>query len=182
MTWALRVATDCVDTAFLPDGTLDELPLPARIGRARVGGIDLNTPPIRAALAAVLALAAAPGGLHRRRPRPPRWEATAGQTGSTIRQAADDLPTLRGQGPDRQTRPVAALPGPPTSRPHHRRPAHPPRPGHRPILAGARSPDAAANPPTGPPSTQTTRPSASACRPASSTSASPPAVPRHRQP
>jgi len=44
------------------------------------------------------------------------------------------------QGPDRQTRPVAALPGPPTSRPHHRRPAHPPRPGHRPILAGARSP------------------------------------------
>ena len=55
-------ALDCVDTGFLPDGTLDALPLPSRIGRTRVGGIDLNKLRIRAALAAVLALAAAPGG------------------------------------------------------------------------------------------------------------------------
>jgi integrase len=43
-------------------------------------------------------------------------------------------------------------------------------------------PSWAANPHTGPPSTATTRPSASACRPSSSTSASPPTVPRHKQP
>ena len=32
---------DCVDLGFLADGMLDALPLPARIGRTRVGGIDL---------------------------------------------------------------------------------------------------------------------------------------------
>jgi len=51
---------DCVDVGFLPDGILDQLPLPAQIGATRVGGIDLNTPRMRAALSAVLALAIAP--------------------------------------------------------------------------------------------------------------------------
>jgi hypothetical protein len=46
---------DCVDVGFLPDGILDELPQPTRIGATRVGGIDLNKTRIRAALAAVLA-------------------------------------------------------------------------------------------------------------------------------
>jgi hypothetical protein len=50
-----------------------------------------------------------------------------------------------------------------------------------PILAGVRSPAAAANPPTGPPSTATTRPFASACRTSSTTSGSPPQPPPHRQ-
>ena len=49
-------ALDCVDTGFLPDGTLDQLPLPAQLGASRVGGIDVNKPRIRAALSAVLAL------------------------------------------------------------------------------------------------------------------------------
>ena len=59
-----RFATtlDCVDIGFLPDGILDELPLPSQIGAVRVGGIDLNKPRIRAALSAALALAAAPHG------------------------------------------------------------------------------------------------------------------------
>ena len=38
-------AVDCVDVGFLPDGTLDELPLPSQVGAVRVGGIDLNKPP-----------------------------------------------------------------------------------------------------------------------------------------
>ena len=55
-------ALDCVDTGFIPDGTLDELPLPAQLGATRVGGLDLNKPRIRAVLAAALALATSPTG------------------------------------------------------------------------------------------------------------------------
>jgi hypothetical protein len=55
-------ALDCAGTGFLPDGLLDELPLPAQAGATRAAGIDLNKPRIRAALAASLALAPAPGG------------------------------------------------------------------------------------------------------------------------
>src|SRR5213078_4955039 len=52
-----RFATtlDCADTGFLPDGVLDELPLPAQAGARRTAGIDLNKPRIRAALSAALA-------------------------------------------------------------------------------------------------------------------------------
>ena len=59
-----RFATtlDCADTGFLPDGLLDELPLPAQAGPCKIAGIDLNKPRIRAALSAALALAPAPGG------------------------------------------------------------------------------------------------------------------------
>lgn len=55
-------ALDCADISFIPDGILDELPLPSRIGATRTGGIDLNKPRIRAALAAGLELAPAPHG------------------------------------------------------------------------------------------------------------------------
>ena len=55
-------ALDCVDIGFLPGGTLDQRPLPAQLGASRVGGIDVNKPRIRAALAAVLALAPSPDG------------------------------------------------------------------------------------------------------------------------
>jgi hypothetical protein len=53
---------DCVDIGYLPDHTLDELPLASQIGATRVGGVDLNKPRIRTALAAVLALSIAPDG------------------------------------------------------------------------------------------------------------------------
>jgi hypothetical protein len=53
---------DCVDAGFVTDQTLDELPRPCRLGRTKVGGVDLNQPRTRAAPAAVLALAAAPRG------------------------------------------------------------------------------------------------------------------------
>jgi hypothetical protein len=89
-------ALDCADTGFLPDGVLDELPLPAQAGDRRIAGIDLNKPRIRAALAAALALAPAPGGFtvaeHAARVRQ-----ITGHDGYTIRQAAYDLRKLRGK-------------------------------------------------------------------------------------
>ena len=33
---------DCVDAAFVPDDTLDQLPLPSQVGTTRTGGVDLN--------------------------------------------------------------------------------------------------------------------------------------------
>ena len=60
-------ALDCVDTAFISDQTLDQLPLPAQVGKTRVGGVDMNRPRTRTALAAVLALASSPTGFTRGR-------------------------------------------------------------------------------------------------------------------
>jgi hypothetical protein len=138
---AERFATtlDCADISFLTDGTLDALPLPSRIGATRTGGIDLNKPRIRAALAAALALAAAPHGFT-------VAEFTAkvcgmtGQARYTIRQGAYDLRKLRGKS-------LAVKPG------HTRRYHIPPEAARTiaallalrdqviaPILAGIRSP------------------------------------------
>jgi len=89
---------DCVDAGFITDQTLDELPRPSRLGRTRVGGVDLNKPRMRAALAAVLALAAAPRGFTVAE-LTAKVQAMTGQTQtvSTIRQAAYDLRKLRGK-------------------------------------------------------------------------------------
>ena len=165
-------ALDCADIGFLPDGVLDELPLPAQAGASRIAGIDLNKPRIRAALAAALALAPAPRRVHRRRAhrqgpadhRPRRLHHPAGR----LRPAQAPR-----QGPRRQTRPDTPLPRPAIRRPHHQPPCSPSA-----ITSSPRSwpesaaPAWAANPRSGPPSTATTRPCASACRPCSSTSAS----------
>jgi hypothetical protein len=93
-----RFATtlDCADIGFLPDGTLDELPRPARTGATRTGGIDLNKPRIRAALAAALALATAPRGFTVAE-FTAKVGAMTGQDGYTIRQGAYDLRKLRGK-------------------------------------------------------------------------------------
>jgi hypothetical protein len=96
MTEQFLTTLDCVTTGFLADGTLDQLPLPARVGRTRTGGIDLNKPRIRAALAAVLALAAAPDGFTVA-DLAAKVQAIGGHSGYTIRQAAYDLRKLRGK-------------------------------------------------------------------------------------
>jgi hypothetical protein len=75
-------------------GTLDQLPLPARVGATRVGGIDLNKPRARAILAAVLALAPAPAGFTVT-DLAARVTAMTRHHGYTIRQAAYDLRKLR---------------------------------------------------------------------------------------
>jgi hypothetical protein len=95
---AERFATtlDCADISFLPDGVLDDLPLPSRIGAVRTGGIDLNKPRIRAALAASLALAPAPHGFTVADFAARVCQMTR-QDGYTIRQAACDLRKLRGK-------------------------------------------------------------------------------------
>ena len=89
-------AVDCVDVGFLTDGTLDDLPRPSRLGAARVGGIDLNKPRIHDALAAVLALATAPGGFTVGQ-LAAKVHALTGQSTYTVRQAAYDLRKLRGK-------------------------------------------------------------------------------------
>ena len=96
MTSRFATTLDCADIAFITDGTLDELPLPSRLGATRLGGIDLNKPRIRAALSAAVALAAAPSGFtvavftakvrHLTR-----------KADYTTRQAAYDLRKLRGK-------------------------------------------------------------------------------------
>ena len=89
---------DCVDVAFLPDGILDELPAPSQIGATRVGGIDVNQPRTRNALAAVLALAVAPDGFTVA-DLADKVRSLTGHTDDqyTVRQAAYDLRKLRGK-------------------------------------------------------------------------------------
>ena len=89
-------ALDCADTGFLPDGMLDELPVPAQAGASRIAGIDLNKPRIRAALSAALALAPAPGGFTAAE-HAARVRQITGHDGYTTRQAAYDLRKLRGK-------------------------------------------------------------------------------------
>ena len=89
---------DCVDAAFISDDTFDQLPLPSRVGRVRVGGIDLNNPRIRAALGAALALAPSPLGFSVTQFRAKVLSMT-GQSDAEYspRHAAYDLKKLRGK-------------------------------------------------------------------------------------
>ena len=95
---AERFATtlDCADTGFLPDGVLDQLPLPSQLGATRTGGIDLNKPRIRAALSAALALAPAPAGFTVAEFTAKICHLTRNDS-YTTRQAAYDLRKLRGK-------------------------------------------------------------------------------------
>jgi hypothetical protein len=136
---------DCVDVGFLPDGILDHLPLSSQIGATSVGGVDLNKPRLRAALTAVLALSAAPGGFTVA-DLAAKVNASTGDGAYTVRQAAYDLRKLRGKD-------LVHKPG-------HTRRYHIPAPAARtiaallalrehviaPLLAGVRSPRQGRNP------------------------------------
>jgi hypothetical protein len=87
-----------LDRAYISDDTLDQLPIPCRVGHTRVGGVDIGTPRMRTVLAAVMALALAPQGF------------TAGELAHTVqemggramcdydaRRAAYDVKKLRGK-------------------------------------------------------------------------------------
>jgi hypothetical protein len=89
-------ALDCVDVTFIPDGFLDDLPLPCQIGVTRVGGLDLNKPRIRAVLGAVLTLTPLPDGFTVA-DLTSKVHTMTGQSGYTVRQAAYDLRKLRGK-------------------------------------------------------------------------------------
>lgn len=90
---------DCVDVGFLPDGILDELPAPSAIGASRVGGINLDNPRIRNALAGVIALAPAPNGFTISE-FCDKVRAMTGQHDHdyNVRQGAYDLRKLRAKG------------------------------------------------------------------------------------
>jgi len=91
-------ALDCVDTGFLGDGILDELPTGVRLGATRVGGVDLNKARMRDALRAALALAPAPNGFTVAEFTAKVHALTGrGHTGYSVRQAAYDLRKLRGK-------------------------------------------------------------------------------------
>lgn len=53
---------DCLDTAFIDAGLMDELAQAGVLGAVRVGGLDINRPRIRAVMEAVLALSPNPRG------------------------------------------------------------------------------------------------------------------------
>ena len=87
---------DCVDAAFISDERMDQLPLPSRLGKTRVGGVDLNTLRMRRALSAVLALAPSPAGFSTAHFRAKVQSMTGQSDGDyTPRQAAYDLKKLR---------------------------------------------------------------------------------------
>lgn len=96
ITSRFATALDCADVSFIADGLLDQLPLPSQLGAVRTGGIDLNKPRARAALAAALALAPAPHGFTVAE-HAARVQQITGRAGYTTRQAAYDLRKLRGK-------------------------------------------------------------------------------------
>jgi hypothetical protein len=92
-------AVGCINSCFVSDETLDNLPQPAMIGQTKVGGIDLNKPRIRSVAEAVLALSPSPAGftssdlarqVHSITGKP---ESEYG-----VRRAAYDLKKLRAKG------------------------------------------------------------------------------------
>ena len=91
-------ALDCVDTGFIADGILDQLPAGSTLGATRIGGVDLNKKRMREALSAVLALAPAPHGFTVG-DFAAKVHAMAGTSDAaySIRQAAYDLRKLRGK-------------------------------------------------------------------------------------
>ena len=168
-------ALDCVDTGFLGEHILDELPTGVRLGATRVGGIDLNKPRMRDALRAALALAPAPSGFTVAE-FAAKVHALTGvdHCGYTVRQAGYDLRKLRGKQ-------LVDKPG----RTRRYQVGHPPRVPSPPCSPCATkssprsSPRCAApgwdaNPRTGHASTVTTNESASICKPSSTTSPSKP--------
>jgi hypothetical protein len=56
----------CVDASCIDAERLETLPDGSRVGRSRVGGVDVNRPRMRAVLRAVTALSAQPGGFRAR--------------------------------------------------------------------------------------------------------------------
>jgi hypothetical protein len=84
----------CIDVSCIDPGLLDTWPLPAQLGRTRVGGIDLNKARLRHLMQAVLALAAAPRGF-RLADLAEKMQQMTNNAAYTLRQAAYDLKKLR---------------------------------------------------------------------------------------
>ena len=89
----------CMDQIWISDDTLQQLPQPSRVGKTKVGGLNLHQPRMRAALGAALALACSPHGFTSG-----QFAATVGSARESadvpydVRRGAYDLKKLRGKG------------------------------------------------------------------------------------
>jgi hypothetical protein len=89
-------AVGCMNTCFVSDDALEQLPEPARVGQTRVGGIDLNKPRMRRVTEAVLALSASPTGFSASDlARQVRSMSGQPETEYGVRRAAYDIKKLR---------------------------------------------------------------------------------------
>jgi hypothetical protein len=88
----------CVAVSYIADTTLEALPKSSRVGQARVGGIDINNPRMRAVIEAVTRFAAAPDGF-RASDIATKVQEIMGYSEDTYtsRKAAYDLKKLRGK-------------------------------------------------------------------------------------
>ena len=88
----------CVAVSFIADSTLEELPSSSQVGQARVGGIDINNPRMRAVIEAVTGFAAAPKGFRASDiATKVRQIIGVDENAYTPRKAAYDLKKLRGK-------------------------------------------------------------------------------------
>jgi len=55
-------AVRCVETCFISDQTLEQLPEPGLAGKTKVGGVDLNRSRMRLTMRAIVALSTSPAG------------------------------------------------------------------------------------------------------------------------
>ena len=85
---------DCVNVAFISDQMVDQLPLPSRLGKTRVGGIDLNNRRMRTTLTALLTLSPSPRGFSLSELQA-KVHSMTGRHDYTKREAAYDLKKLR---------------------------------------------------------------------------------------
>lgn len=91
-------ALSCIDPCFIPDDTLERLPEPSMVGKAKVGGIDVNKPRMRHVAEAILALSWRPGGFTSSELAEQVVQSNHEiQSAFSPRQAAYDLKKLRGK-------------------------------------------------------------------------------------
>ena len=91
-------ALSCIDQCFIADRMLEQLPAPSRVGKTKVGGIDLNKPRMRWVVEAVIALSPSPDGFTASElARQVRVLSNQRQSEYGARRAAYDLKKLRGK-------------------------------------------------------------------------------------
>jgi hypothetical protein len=88
-------ALSCIDQCFISDDTLERLPEPSVVGKAKVGGIDFNRPRMRCVANALLVLCCRPGGFTSSELAD--QVARSNRQSYSPRQAAYDLKKLRGK-------------------------------------------------------------------------------------
>lgn len=95
-------AVGCLGACFVADDTLENLPLPAQVGKTKVGGIDFNKPRMRQVAEAVLALSISPtspaGFTASDLAQKVRKMNGQGEADYGPRRAAYDIQKLRGKG------------------------------------------------------------------------------------